>query len=88
VSDTAAALLLNRLYRQLETSGGQVSLATALRNAQVWLKSLPFDEAEKELERIDRSLAARFVSELKELPRKRSGSTRGFSTALCSCLTV
>lgn len=45
VSDTAAALLMARLYQRLIDSRGAESVTSALRNAQVWLRELTFREA-------------------------------------------
>jgi hypothetical protein len=77
VSDTATALLMARMYEQLIRSGGQVSVTAALRNAQIWLRTLRFDEAQKELGHIDRSLADRLLVEVRQRQRLRGETEAG-----------
>jgi len=45
VDDAATALLITRVYHILIESHGQQSLTSALRNAQIWLQQLTFQEA-------------------------------------------
>lgn len=57
VDDTATALLITRMYHELITQHGDVSLTAALRNAQIYLRTRTYHEAERDLKGIDRTLA-------------------------------
>lgn len=59
VDNAATALLITRMYHELLTHDGALSVGGALRNAQVWLRGLSLDQAADALHLIDRSLALR-----------------------------
>ena len=50
VSDVASALLISEMYTRLYQHVGELSVAAALRGAQIWLRELPWGEAEATLE--------------------------------------
>jgi len=62
VDDAAAALLITRLYHNLIAANGHLSLTAALRNAQHYLKTLTYAEADAALTGISRDLASAFRS--------------------------
>merc|ERR1719453_1644098 len=67
VSDVASALLISEVYTRLYHHAGSLSIAAALRGAQIWLRELTWDGAEEALGLRFRDDGSRLRSELRTM---------------------